>query len=511
MTMEYDTAVGRLLTGYYNADGISAANPGGFGNNGHEVNLPEVAEAIGVVGQQLAALSGIGAISTTNVAVAVGDATFGFAGSWSPFVDSIVVARRAGDATTYLIGPVTASAAGSVTIDAQLVAGAGSYADWILSAVTGDGSFQLLDDPAPQLGADLECNGKSITALLSLVMTGALTVGGAATIGGAAAIAGLASLAAGADVTGLLTLRDGMQSRGLWLGDVSGDVVIEAADPLDIYCTVIGDTVIQIAGGTEPGCGHQHLVHYTIGGSGGYTVDVEALAQNKYTRDLQSTAEAGETRPWTDSNTSLSSSGTGADGRTLTKVKEDATTTAHQRLATVAGLSPAQTLTVVAEVQDDGDARGVWLSIQDADATANYVDVVVDPSDGSIVAAAANHGNGSGAICTVTALDGGGYLVALTGHPNTAGSNALVAFGLTTAAGATSYAGDGASGALVGDVDIYPGTFSGVQTVGASGVGVVQGTAIDFASLTAGEVGDLGITIEPDGRIVIQDHTVETL
>ena len=58
MTMELATALARLTTGYYNAQSKTDANPGGFGANGHVDNLPEIAEALGVVGQHAADVAG---------------------------------------------------------------------------------------------------------------------------------------------------------------------------------------------------------------------------------------------------------------------------------------------------------------------------------------------------------------------------------------------------------------------------------------------------------------------
>jgi hypothetical protein len=59
----------------------------------------------------------------------------------------------------------------------------------------------------------------------------------------------------------------------LYMGDVSGDVLIEATDPTYIYCTLVGDTTFLIAGGTEPGTGHSHLIIGEMDIVGGWATD----------------------------------------------------------------------------------------------------------------------------------------------------------------------------------------------------------------------------------------------
>jgi hypothetical protein len=212
--------------------------------------------------------------------------------------------------------------------------------------------------------------------------------------------------------TDLVTFRGGAQSKALYLGDVSGDVVIEADDPLDIYLTLTGDTVLKMAGGTLLDYGHQHLLHVVMGGSGGYTLDVEAVNMLLATSTLATQAVTVTATAHT-----LSFYGTG----TIT-------------------LSGAAT---------DGPLVGTGVS--------DRVTLTFTPSAGTLT--------------------------------------------LTVAGSVTSAQLELGS------------TATGYAAVVADPAAVVQGTAIDWASFSADPdlQYDLGISVEPNGRIVIQDHTVETL
>lgn len=121
--------------------------------------------------------TGLGAVSTTAITVQLGEAVFALSNTWAPVAGTVISARRAADPTTYLIGAVTASGAGSVTMNAELIGGAGTFSDWVLAYVAGEGSARLEDDPAPKLAADLDADGNAITGASS-VSTDALTIGG---------------------------------------------------------------------------------------------------------------------------------------------------------------------------------------------------------------------------------------------------------------------------------------------------------------------------------------------
>jgi hypothetical protein len=60
----------RLRDGYYNSDGVSAANPGGLDDGGHEINLPALLMDVGAVAQQV----GVDATQVAADRIAVADA-----------------------------------------------------------------------------------------------------------------------------------------------------------------------------------------------------------------------------------------------------------------------------------------------------------------------------------------------------------------------------------------------------------------------------------------------------
>ncbi|SDG44492.1 hypothetical protein [Thalassobaculum litoreum] len=68
MPIDFATAISRLLAGYWNAESQTDANPGGFGNNGHKENLPALAEALGVVGNDVATKAGAASGSADDAA-----------------------------------------------------------------------------------------------------------------------------------------------------------------------------------------------------------------------------------------------------------------------------------------------------------------------------------------------------------------------------------------------------------------------------------------------------------
>lgn len=61
MTITWTDAVAKLVSGYWNSEPVSAANPGGFdeavdgSRAGHEVNFPAALEAVGVAAQHVGA------------------------------------------------------------------------------------------------------------------------------------------------------------------------------------------------------------------------------------------------------------------------------------------------------------------------------------------------------------------------------------------------------------------------------------------------------------------------
>lgn len=343
------------------------------------------------------------------------------------------------------------------------------------------------------------------TAWLVNASTGAMTAGGDLDM-------------AGHDLTvDMVHSAQTGQYRPTFLGDVSGEVVIGSTTAPVIHCNIVGDTTFLVDGGLPDPAGVTGyvpgpiLIRGTMGGSGGYNVVVRSRNQLTYSDDIQSTAEAGETRPTTDTNTSLSlNAATGPDGlMTLTKLIEDDTApgSAHNRRQTLTGLSPNQTITACRIIKDAGDGRNYRIQIADADAQSNGCRIDVNPATGVITAGPANFGNGAGATGSVTALADGSYLFTLTGHPNTSGSNTLLLEYLMSGTNIT-YDGDGTSGVYVGRGVVVKGSSGGLGFVGASRDAVWQGEPLDTTELSAGEVFALAVIPEAD-RIVIQDNTQE--
>ncbi|MEQ9330259.1 hypothetical protein [Thalassobaculum sp.] len=104
-------------------------------------------------------------------------------------VGATVRGRSAADATKYFVGSVVSFAGTALAVDATFAGGAGAVTDWVIGYEAGY-QLRLELDAAPKLGAALNANGKSISDLLNLAMTGALTVGGLATLSGGAAFGG---------------------------------------------------------------------------------------------------------------------------------------------------------------------------------------------------------------------------------------------------------------------------------------------------------------------------------
>ena len=268
-----------------------------------------------------------------------------------------------------------------------------------------------------------------------------------------------------------------------------------------------------MAGAETPGYGWSTELRTVQDGTGGRDVTILPANLLTYSGDLQSTAEAGETRPWNDDNTSVSlNAAVGADGQsTLTKLIEDATTSSHSRTRTVSGVSPNQTLTISVEAKDAGDGRSIILQVGDQDAQSNHMRCEFNPATGVAGTPVAN-GNATGVSATATALPNGSYKFDLTGQPNTSGSNIIVIMRLVSA-GNTTYAGDGTSGVYIGDVQVNIGTPVGIAKVGATRAGMVTwrtaADEIDYAAQAAAAESRIIIGVGSDGEILIDDVSLE--
>lgn len=226
MTISYATAVARFVAGYWNAESKTDANPGGMGANGHTVNLPAVAEAIGVVATQIASQAGT---ASTDAGTATGAAA------------AAVAARD------------TTLAARDVAVDAAEAA-----AQSALDAAGAVGGFKVSgDDTVP---GDLETK---LTAG-SGVSFSTTSPGGDERRVITATPAGAAS----ADVSMgsyLLTVSRVEASGFNDLGNVTGTATVTSVYASSLRLT--GDTTVTL---TEPTAGTEATHRLTVINSGGY-------------------------------------------------------------------------------------------------------------------------------------------------------------------------------------------------------------------------------------------------
>lgn len=160
----------------------------------------------------MTALLGLSATSTTSLSIGTGSKTFALTPSTREFqVDSLIRARRAADATAYMVGLATAASAGSVTINALATGGSGGpYTDWIVTvdltatpsrmisrAVTASGTVGVGDlgglvyctgtdtlafSPVATLAADFWCAIVNISGIRTLDPDGSELIDGLASI-----------------------------------------------------------------------------------------------------------------------------------------------------------------------------------------------------------------------------------------------------------------------------------------------------------------------------------------
>jgi hypothetical protein len=298
--------------------------------------------------------------------------------------------------------------------------------------------------------------------------------------------------------------------------NATGTVTIQATDPTVLRRTLTGDVTLHVAGAPTPGKGWSTEFRSTQDGTGGRDVTILPANELTYSTDLQSTAEAGETRPWGDTSTSLTQNAAlGPDGRTtLQKLIEDSGGGGHLRTRTVSGLSPNQILTASVILRDAGDDRKLAIYIYDGGATGNAVRVTFDPSTGTISSAASSIGNGAGAVAVVTELANSCFRLDLTGQPNTSGSNARIDIHLVSAAGSTSYTGDGTSGVYIGNVQVNTGQPIGMIDVATTRAASVvwragAANAIDYTAQAAAAESRIILGVGSDGEIMVDDVSVE--
>lgn len=406
--------------------------------------------------------------------------------------------RQRNDRTKWLMFRLTAvtTASGYRKLTVSWIAGsaASPFADGALVSMhfaqTGDkGDTGSL--AGGTLSGTLDADGNDITDIDLLSATTAMIT--TATIDDATAET--------STVSTLLTLSGGSQTKALYLGDVSGDVVIAATDPFEIHATITGDTVFLVAGGTLPGYGHPHLFHITMGGAGGYAVDVLPVNLLTYSEQFDNAA-------WTKTNATISANAVAApDGRTTAdKLVEESGTVTPQVEQTYS--KATSSIAVVGTIFLKSSERTVarfWLY---GASSVNRAVTTVDLSTGTLSGTAAL-GTFSGVSATIAALESDWYRVDLVATTDTSAALTFLVI-----AGSAPYSGDGASGLYLWGAQLVAGPSPlGYAAVGAtrSGQVVWQGAEIDFPSLATNDEVDMAVGYEASGRIVLQDHTVESL
>jgi hypothetical protein len=298
--------------------------------------------------------------------------------------------------------------------------------------------------------------------------------------------------------------------------NATGTITIQATDPTVLRRTLTGDVTLLVAGAPTPGQGWSTELRTTQDGTGGRDLTILPVNQLTYSADMQSTAEAGETRPWAENSTSITTgAAVGPDGRqTLQKLVADTGTDNRYRYQTITGLSPNQTITASAVIKDAGDGLNFRIIFYDNDATGNSISVFVNPATGAIVQGPTNNGNATGGAVVITALANSCFRVDLSGQPNTSGTNTL--FQIAIASGtSTTFAATGVEGVYIGNLQVNTGQPVGmipVATTRAASVVWRGGAAaeIDYAAQAAAAESRIIIGVGSDGEILIDDVSVET-
>lgn len=206
------------------------------------------------------ALEGMAVTSASEVTPAEGELAFvaDQTATERPLaVGATVRGKSASDPAAFFVGTVVSFAGNALAIDATIAAGGDPVTDWVIGYEAAY-QIQIVLDAAPKLGADLDGNGKSITALLALALTGNLTVGGTA------AVTGAATFSDDATIAGLLTVSS-VEGAFDPIGDVSGTATVTAAPQSSLRLT--GDTTITLTAATASTLAVRML---TITNSGGY-------------------------------------------------------------------------------------------------------------------------------------------------------------------------------------------------------------------------------------------------
>lgn len=254
MVISLETALARFTTNYWNSGSVSDANPGGFGANGHQVNLPAIAEAMGVVGAR--ASEGAEAADAAEAAAIIATTK---AGEASDNADAAGVSAAAALAA---VGGVRVSAndADAGPLSTKLVAG-----DGVTLTEIDDGGSETLRVSAAPIGnaaGPVNMNGHAFTLDETLFDKGAEVK--------------QQETAEPAAVSGAQGPYAFKERWTLWL-HINGDTSISITAPTDGYLG--GGMVVAITQGT--GGGHD----FTFTGATwvGAELDFTALAVDDVT------------------------------------------------------------------------------------------------------------------------------------------------------------------------------------------------------------------------------------
>ncbi|GEM_PF-1415222 len=531
MTMELATALSRLTTGYYNALSKTDANPGGFGANGHEQNLPAVAEAIGVVGQNAAEIAGEVVLNGVGVRLryafddTIADADPGAEGlrannATPSAVTEFYLSTTSGGAD--VTAALALFGASDSTIKGQLMVGLQGDADaWALYNVTGKtdavgyrkiavtyvagtATSPLATDGASLVVGFAMTGNKGDTGTFELTMgmlTGHVVAGGYNFTGVgtfSATSATIAALTATTITADFSTVNQAGEYLAGIAENATGNVTLAATDKAVRRPLLTGDVVLLVAGAPTPGAEWSMEVRTTQDGIGGRNATF--LPANQLVR-----TDALDDPAWTKVGATISANATaGPDGQaTADKLVEGAGSVTPQVVQ--AYTKAASAIAVVGSASLKAAERttaSVWVyGVTGADRGYAHIDL----SDGSVLSSG-SEGGFSGATIEVEAEGNGFYRVHVKCTTNTATTLTL----LTLIGDSAPYIGDELSGIYVTNMQLTEGaTPLGYARVGATRAGMVSwrvaADEIDFSAQAAGAEARVGIAYENDGSILIDN------
>jgi len=456
------------------------ANVAGIAYADEETGFPAILAAFA---REAAFLKGLAATSATMLTPAVGAAvltTHQDAATVGLSPGLLVQVVSAADPTRMMIASVSGFTGTTLSLEVLFASGAAA-ADWVITRP--NGGTNLVLDPSPVLGADLDADGRSIRGAGDGSFSGDLTVAGPASFGAAG------------------------QTKVGYLGEVSGEVLVRPADPTTLVCTLVGDTTFLVAGADTPGYEHAHKIRATIGGAGGWTVDVLPASWMTNGNDMSVTQidsgwAAGGITAVQDVTTpagpgwTLTAATSGNGYHYCTARRPPVSAGPFDYVVSVlvkAGTSSRVRVTFVLDTY----AHGGWVEVDLATGT-------VTGTGTSAMGALLDHG--------IRPVADGWYLIWLAVDVVVAGLLLNTTLSVLNAAGAVSYTQAGES-VLFGGATLGVGAdYLGFQHIGTARSQTVlwQGVPISWPSLAVGQAVDLMIQCEPD-RIIQQDYTPEEI